>query len=98
MSKPVGEEQVVPTTFFKDSLASRPLDDWDRLGEREGGWRKGEFEGVSFSRFDGVQAILTPLKCGNMCARFGKVQRAIFEGGGYGWVEFGLWKEHRENC
>lgn len=60
MSKPVGDEQVVPTTFFRASLDSGP--GLPRIGDREGRERKGEFEGVSLRRLlDGVEAILWPL-------------------------------------
>jgi hypothetical protein len=54
----VGEEHVVPTTRFRDnrdSWAGRP-----RIGDRASRWRNGEFDGVNFSRLDGVVAILIP--------------------------------------
>jgi hypothetical protein len=57
VSKPVGEAHVVPTTRFSDRRESL-VDALARIGEREGRWRKGEFEGVSLSRLEGVDAIL----------------------------------------
>lgn len=62
MSKPVGEEQVVPTTRLSESLASKKLVGRERMGERDGRWKKGELDGVTFSRLEGVEDIFVPLK------------------------------------
>jgi hypothetical protein len=64
VSKPVGEEQVVPTTRFKESRErSGATGRVPRNGDRPGRGRwKGELDGVSLSRlFEGVDAIVSPL-------------------------------------
>jgi hypothetical protein len=76
VSKPVGEEQVEPTTRFRDRregveefaemeeevAAARSLKIRERIGDRDMRFMKGEFDGVSLRRLDGVDAILLPLE------------------------------------
>lgn len=63
VSKPVGDEQVVPMTRLKASLASKlAVVGFDLTGEQEGRWRNGEFDGVSLSRVEEAELIFAPLK------------------------------------
>lgn len=71
----MGEVHVVPITRFKESRES-----WvkarERIGDREGRWRKGELDGVSRSRlFEGVDAIVSPLACGRVSLGLSAVYR-----------------------
>lgn len=80
MSKPVGEQQVEPTTRFRDRreevdakaeeeevLAASLKGGRARMGERDMRWRKGELEGVNFRRLDGVDAIVFYIPSGWCC-------------------------------
>lgn len=81
MSKPVGEEQVEPTTRFRDRregaedveeaeedvAAARSLKVRERMGDRDMRFMKGELDGVSLRRLDGVDAILLPLEGERRC-------------------------------
>jgi hypothetical protein len=65
VSKPVGEEQVVPITRFRESLEESFKVVRPRMGDLEdrvGRAKKGELEGVNLKRpWEGVAAISPPL-------------------------------------